>query len=222
MSSRKVRRSIAACWCSEVLTAEGPAPGPAPRAHDGRMRNPAAASAIVHAALLASLLVSWRPASGPSAMKPLEVEMILSAAMSPGDMPALPQPPPQEGVGPTAPKPPPPVNIGNGPDRNDPLRVTGDNVVPPEPDSRFRNQPPPYPADAARIGAEGTVQLMISVSAQGVPMGVRIVQSSGNQSLDAAARRAVQLWRFRPAIEAGRPVPFDYVLNIRFALGDHP
>ncbi len=183
---------------------------------------------MLHVVLLASLLVSWRAASGPGNPPPLEIEMVQSQAMTPGEPQPQPQPPPQpqqDGAGPTAPPPPPPppnVNIGNGPEQTDPLTVTGDNVVPPEPDSRFRNQPPPYPADAARIGAEGIVQLVLHVSAQGIPIEVHIAHSSGNESLDSAARRAVQRWRFRPAIEGGRAVAFDYVLNIRFALGDRP
>lgn len=184
----------------------------------------AAASVALHVLVLASLLVTWRSGSSPQAMPPLEVELIQSQAMTPGDAPSQPQPPPQEGTGPTPPVPPPPpaVNIGNGPEQSDPLTVTGDNVVPPAPDSRFRNQPPPYPPDAARAGAEGTVQLTIHVSSQGIPMDVRVTLSSGNQSLDGAARRAVQRWRFRPALESGHPVEFDYLLNIHFALGDHP
>lgn len=198
---------------------------PAARPLEQTLRRNAAASALLHGVLLAGLLVSLPRRAAPTDEQPLVIELVRSEAMTPGDVPAPQhkQPPPDDGVGPATPKPPPPnVNLGNGPEQSDPLTVTGDNVVPPEPDARYRNQPPRYPAEAARLGAEGTAQLVIHVSAQGMAMGVRVVQSSGNRSLDSEARRAVALWRFRPAVRDGHPVEFDYPVNIRFAIGDHP
>ncbi len=171
-------------------------------------------------------------------MPPIEVELVQQAAQVRGSAPTPPSAPtparPPAPAGPAqtaaappsppAPKPAPPaaVNLGSGPDDVDPLTVTGEHVVPPAPDSAFRNRPPPYPADAARIGAEGTVQLVIHVSARGVPETVVVAVSSGHQSLDEAARRALLQWRFRPARAGGEPVPFDYLMNIRFKLGDEP
>lgn len=98
--------------------------------------------------------------------------------------------------------------------------MTGDNVVPPGPDTRYRNLPPRYPAAAAQIGAQGTVQLVARIAPNGLPLSVGVLESSGNLDLDQEARRAVSLWRFRPARDGGRAVPYDYVVNIRFALGD--
>lgn len=212
-----------AYWCFEVLIAGGAPLSPAARPPDQRLGLTAAASALLHGLVLASLLLSLPRYPPPQSVQPLVVELIQSQEMTPGNVPAPPQPPPQDGTGPTAPTPPPPaVNIGNGPEQNDPLTVTGDNVVPPEPDARYRNLPPRYPADAARVGAEGTAQLVIRVSQRGLPIEVRVVSSSGNRSLDAEARRAVLLWRFRPAVRDGHQVEFDYPVNIRFAIGDHP
>lgn len=102
----------------------------------------------------------------------------------------------------------------------DALSVTGDNVVPPGPDTRYRNLPPRYPAAAANIGAEGTVQLVARIAPNGFPLSVGVVETSGNIDLDEEARRAVLLWRFRPASRGGLAVPYDYVVNIKFALGD--
>ena len=193
----------------------------------------AVVSGVLHAVALVLLLVRWEITPLPQPEPPIEVEMIQTPAMvqgvaAPPPTPPQPEPPPPqagESAAPSVPPPPPQqpnVNIGNGPEQSDPLVVTGDNIVPPAPDSRFRNQPPGYPAAAARVGAEGTVHLMIRVSALGIPMEVRVVETSGNGSLDAAARHAVQLWRFKPAMQDGRPVAFDYLLNIHFAIGDHP
>lgn len=64
------------------------------------------------------------------------------------------------------------------------------------------------------------MQLVARIAPNGLPLSVGVVASSGNADLDQEARRAVSLWRFRPAREGGRAVPFDYVVNIRFALGD--
>ncbi|QSX80028.1 energy transducer TonB [Lysobacter solisilvae] len=80
--------------------------------------------------------------------------------------------------------------------------------------------PPRYPGDAARAGAEGTVVLRVLVGIDGKPLEVSIERSSGNRSLDQAARRQVlSKWRFRAAMQDGRAVqaiglvPVDFTLN---------
>ncbi len=202
------------------------------------MRPAVIVSAALHA-LLAGLALLRPGALVPDALPPIEVVMVQQAAQLQGAAPTPPaaaaaappspaQAAEQAQVPPTAPAPPTPaprppapaINLGNGTQDVDPLSVTGENIRPPAPDSRFRNLPPNYPANAARTGAEGTVQLMVHVTASGVPGDVAVVRSSGHSSLDAAAQEAVLLWRFRPARAGGRPVPFDYALNIRFTLGD--
>ena len=113
------------------------------------------------------------------------------------------------------------VNLGNALRDVDPLTVTGTNVVPAAPDSRYKNAPPHYPAAAARIGAEGTVEVVAHIAPSGQPVSVGVVTSSGNPELDDEAQRAVMRWHFQPARQAGQPVPFDYVIKIRFALNGH-
>lgn len=170
-------------------------------------------------------------------LPPIEIELVEQAPMQQGG--AAPQPPapapsipglPADAGDRSAASPAPSVqarqqaapaiNLGDGPRDLEAVSVRGDNVVPPAPDALFRNKPPVYPAAAARAGAEGTVQLAIHISAAGVPDRITIAQSSGWASLDRAARDAALLWRFRPALAGGAPVPFDYVMNIRFSLGD--
>lgn len=223
-----------------MLTADGQALRPIVRGPDRLLWPAIGASAALHLGLVAGLLLPWRWSRPLPNLPPLEIEMIPAIAMTRGAAKQTPKPPPTHAQAspklpqgtpdqhepappaPSRPTPAPPaVNIGNGPEQSSPLVVTGDNIVPPAPDSRYRNLPPNYPPEAARAGAEGTVQLLIRVSSAGVPIAVQLVHSSGNASLDAAARRAVEFWRFRPARADGRAVPFDYMLNIRFALGDH-
>ena len=115
----------------------------------------------------------------------------------------------------------PQVNLGADIRDADPLTVTGTNVVPAAPDARYRNEPPHYPASAARTGAEGTVEIVAHIAPSGQPFSVGIVTSSGNVALDEEAQRAVMHWHFQPARQAGQAVPYDYVLKIRFALGSH-
>ncbi len=134
--------------------------------------------------------------------------------------------PPSAPITPTRPQPPvekvaPAVNLGNAAEDLEALSVTGENVVPPAPDARYRNEPPRYPPKAARVGAEGTVQLVVKVAPDGRALGVDVLTSSGNADLDQEARRAVELWHFRPARAGASAVPYDYVINIRFAMGDH-
>jgi len=79
---------------------------------------------------------------------------------------------------------------------------------------------PAYPRDALRDGVQGTVMLRVLVDVDGRPLDVQVERSSGNRSLDRAAREQVlQRWRFRPAMQGGRAVqaiglvPVDFRLN---------
>ena len=94
--------------------------------------------------------------------------------------------------------------------------VLGGHVVPASPDDRFRNRPPIYPYEAAVHGEHGAVMLIIHVSEAGVATGVDVVESSGVASLDQAAKTAVRKWRFRPALQEGRAVPFDMPFQFVF------
>jgi protein TonB len=94
--------------------------------------------------------------------------------------------------------------------------VLGGRVLPASPDNRFRNRPPIYPDEAAIHGEHGSVLLIIHVSDAGLPTGVDVVESSGVASLDQAATAAVRKWRFRPALQEGRAIPFDMPFRVVF------
>ena len=201
------------------------------------------ASATLHLVVIAALL-PWpaRRSGGAADAPPIEVELVQQPDATQGapavapkaeaaSVPLAQQPaPPDADAAPLPDATPAPasksaaaaVNLGNAEETQDGMDVTGRGVIPPSPDSAFRNQPPAYPIEAARQHAEGTVTLLIHVSAQGRPQDVAIVSSSGAESLDRAARNAVRRWRFTPAQNGGTPVPFDYSLDIRFILGDKP
>jgi protein TonB len=78
---------------------------------------------------------------------------------------------------------------------------------------------PDYPLIARRKGWEGTVVLRVEVDAEGLPTAVTVERSSGRPALDQAARRKVLAdWRFRPALRDGLAVPSVGLVPVDFRL----
>lgn len=81
------------------------------------------------------------------------------------------------------------------------------------------NSPPGYPLAARRLGLEGRVLLRVDVDRTGAVKHVAITRSSGHRILDEAARRAMDKWRFLPAMVNGEAasgavdVPVSFRLN---------
>ena len=94
--------------------------------------------------------------------------------------------------------------------------VFGARVLPAMRDDRFRNRPPPYPVEAQIRGEHGSVLVVIHVAENGLATGADVEESSGFDLLDRAAVAAVQKWHFRPALKAGRAVPFDMPFRFIF------
>jgi len=63
-----------------------------------------------------------------------------------------------------------------------------------------------YPRRARRRALEGTVELKILVTREGLVSRIKIAKSSGHKILDEAAKSAVARWRFSPALRNGVPV----------------
>lgn len=79
--------------------------------------------------------------------------------------------------------------------------------------------PPPYPIDAIRAGAQGTVLLKVLVDASGKPVAVQIARTSGSRDLDIAARTHVlAAWRFHPAVRAGHAIEAWVMVPVKFDL----
>lgn len=79
--------------------------------------------------------------------------------------------------------------------------------------------PPPYPNDARRRRIEGTVYLQVLVDVDGRPLDVLVQRSSGNRSLDDAARKQVlNRWRFQPATRDGVPVQAVGIVPVKFSM----
>lgn len=77
---------------------------------------------------------------------------------------------------------------------------------------------PEYPAQALANKVEGTSTLQFLVNANGSVAESRVMKSSGDPSLDEAARLAIAKCSFRPAMRDGKPqqawVPVQYVWKI--------
>jgi protein TonB len=77
---------------------------------------------------------------------------------------------------------------------------------------------PEYPRQARRRGEEGKVRLSVAVDVNGFVTGVSVALSSGFESLDAAAVKAVRAARFLPARSNDEPVGSNVSLTLVFRL----
>jgi protein TonB len=81
-----------------------------------------------------------------------------------------------------------------------------------------QNRQPPYPREAYLQRLQGTVVLHLQVLADGTIGDVRVIHSSGVQSLDDAAVRAARQWRYTPARRAGTSVAIVFETRVNFTI----
>jgi protein TonB len=78
---------------------------------------------------------------------------------------------------------------------------------------------PPYPAEAKRLGEQGTVLLRLTISPSGDVIAADIVQSSGYADLDQTAAAWVQAhWKYKPAVQGGTAVQATTNAAVKFDL----
>jgi TonB family protein len=65
---------------------------------------------------------------------------------------------------------------------------------------------------------EGTCVVRLMLDENGVPQDVKVIQSLGPE-LDAAAVKAVQKYRFKPAMKHGQPVAVPMTIKVDFHIG---
>jgi protein TonB len=76
---------------------------------------------------------------------------------------------------------------------------------------------PPYPASSLRLGEQGTVRLLLMVSADGTVLTATVEHSSGSFVLDQAAVEWVRKhWRYHPLVRDGQTVSATTETDIRF------
>ena len=81
---------------------------------------------------------------------------------------------------------------------------------------------PSYPRDALRAGIEGWVTLHYMVSPLGSPYDIEVVDSSGNKSLERAAKRAAKKYQYEPAQMNGSPIDAGTATRITFSFAENP
>lgn len=79
------------------------------------------------------------------------------------------------------------------------------------PDQGLNGPKPDFPVSEARHGREGWVVIGYSVSDDGSISGLSILDSSGSDTFDAAALRALEQWRFEPTANA-----YDSSILVKF------
>ena len=79
-----------------------------------------------------------------------------------------------------------------------------------------------YPAESIPLQEEGVARVEYVVRVDGAVDELKIAQSSGSPRLDAAAIVIVSRWRFKPAMQNGRAIPWQLFANVAFVLGPKP
>jgi protein TonB len=81
----------------------------------------------------------------------------------------------------------------------------------------LHQEQPNYPAIAQRARIQGSVVLLMTVDAAGVPTAVQVL-SGPHPTLQLEAMRVARLWRFAPARINGQAVPAHFRLTVGFRL----
>ena len=75
-----------------------------------------------------------------------------------------------------------------------------------------------YPAESIPLHEEGVARVDYLIRTDGAVDEAKITQSSGSPRLDAAAIAIVRRWRFKPAMQDGRPIAWRQFSNVVFVL----
>jgi len=78
----------------------------------------------------------------------------------------------------------------------------------------LKKVPPAYPSMALQVHKEGTVELLATISKQGVITNVKVI--SGDAMLARPATDAVRQWKYRPYLLNGEPVEIQTQITIKF------
>jgi TonB family protein len=104
------------------------------------------------------------------------------------------------------------VVTGNG-EQESKIRIRGEVAQ----TNLARKVQPVYPASAKSAGIQGTVELEVVISKDGVPAELRVVSSPGDD-LSNSALEAVRHWRYRPTLLNGDPVEIVTTVIVNYTL----
>ena len=77
--------------------------------------------------------------------------------------------------------------------------------------------PPVYSIEARQAHFSGTVLVFLQIDVNGNPSHIRVVKGVG-MGLDEKAVNAVRQYKFKPAMQDGKPVVFDLNVNVNFQI----
>ena len=143
---------------------------------------------------------------------------VLAAATLEGPAPMSTSPPPDVPIEATVPASPPTAAV---PGLTAPAAASTQApvVTPARFDADYLNNPAPaYPLRSRMLKEQGTVLLLVDVTALGGAERVQLHQSSGRPRLDDAALEAVRHWRFVPARRGPQAIAASVIVPIVFEL----
>jgi protein TonB len=76
---------------------------------------------------------------------------------------------------------------------------------------------PKYTAKARKAKVQGIVLVAMVVNAQGVPADVKVIKSL-DPKLDENAIKAAKAYRFKPAVENGKPVAKPIKVEVNYQI----
>jgi len=76
-----------------------------------------------------------------------------------------------------------------------------------------------YPKAAIAAEAQGDVDVLVTVAADGALLGASIEHSSGNADLDAASLQLIRAYRFRAAEKNGSTIEAQAIINLAWRIG---
>jgi TonB family protein len=103
--------------------------------------------------------------------------------------------------------------VGHPASRPEKLRIGGEAAQA----KLIKKIQPVYPPAAKAARIQGTVQLDVAISADGVPQDIRVV-SSPSDDLSQSALEAVRLWRYSPTLLNGDPIPVVTTVIVNYTL----
>lgn len=83
-------------------------------------------------------------------------------------------------------------------------------------DTSQPNPPIGYPVKLQNRGAAGSVVMRVHVNAGGHPLGLELIQSSGDKDLDLVAEGGVLGWHYLPAVRDGDTVTGWAIVRVAF------
>ena len=172
------------------------------------------------------LSFAWALSTGLAQTMVEKVNDVLKAEVLPEKLPdKTPPPPPPDLKAPPPPFVPPPdivIQTEAAPSVN--TITTQSKVATPPPISSPASIGRPhtcmqnYPAISQRLGEEGITLLAFTVTTDGSVANITVANSSGSERLDSAAVSCAASWRYKPAIEAGKPVSVSWKTNVVWKL----